>query len=266
MKKAIIAILTFLLFFSISGKGQNIFTPDFVVISGYIQDAKNDSSLNLVNVYNPKTYRGTISDEEGFFRFYALPGDTLLLSSMGYLTAYIPVPDTAARSITDTFYLRRDTFNLPEVNIYGLTRYEQLRYEVKKLDFSDSPEMRARKNLPKINSDNLSYYSRRTDNFGLVASPITALYNAFSKKGKEMRELRRLKARDALQAKIEPRYNVGMVMRITGLDKAEAEEFMEFCDFPASFLLNASEYRIIAEIEEQFERYRVNNDNENKKN
>jgi len=81
-----------------------------------------------------------------------------------------------------------------------------------------------------------------------------------------MRELRRLKARDALQAKIEPRYNVGMVMRITGLDKAEAEEFMEFCDFPASFLLNASEYRIIAEIEEQFERYRVNNDNENKKN
>ncbi|MFP4665044.1 MAG: carboxypeptidase-like regulatory domain-containing protein [Bacteroidales bacterium] len=241
-------------------RAQNILTPDFIVISGHVVDAHNDSVLPLVNVYNPATYKGTITNDEGYFRYYGFPGDTLLLSSMGYLTAYLPVPDTSAQMIADTFYMQRDTFDLPEVSIYGLTKYEQLRYEIKNLDFSDSPEMRARANLPVINSDQLSYYSRRTDNFGLVASPISALYNAFSKEGKEMRKLRELKRRDALQARIEPRYNINLVMRITGLDKSEARKFMDFCDFPVSFLLNATEYRIIAEIEKQFERYRVSND------
>lgn len=241
-------------------RAQDILTPDFIVISGHVVDAHNNSVLSLVNVYNPDTYKGTITNEDGYFRYYAFPGDTLLLSSMGYLTAYLPVPDTSAQMIRDTFYMQRDTFDLPEVSIYGLTKYEQLRYEIKKLDFSDSPEMRARANLPVINQDQLSYYSRRTDNFGLVASPISALYNAFSKEGKEMRKLRELKRRDALQAKIEPRYNVQMVMRITGLNEGQAKDFMAFCDFSDKFLLNASEYRIISEIEKQFERYRVTND------
>lgn len=249
-------ILFGLLLLKLNAGAQHILTPDYIVISGYVKDVQTDSVLPLVNVFNPRTHKGTITDNSGFFRYYAFRGDTLILSSMGYEKSYIPVSDTAYHPITDTFYMHQDVFNIPEVNIYGLSRYEQLRYDIKHLGQVSKPVLNARKNLPEINHDVLSFYSRRTDNFGLVASPITALYNAFSKEGREQRKLRELRQRDALKKAIEPHFNKEMVMNITGLPPAEAEEFMDFCNFSPHYLLNTADYVIVKQILQKFKIYK----------
>ncbi len=248
-----------LLLLQLNAGAQHILTPDYIVVSGYVKDAQTDSVLPLVNVFNPRTQKGTITDNSGFFRYYAFRGDTLILSSMGYMKSYIPVSDTAYHPITDTFYMHQDVFNIPEVNIYGLSRYEQLRYDIKHLGKASKPILNARRNLPEINHDELSFYSRRTDNFGLVASPITALYNAFSKEGREQRKLQELRQRDALKKAIEPHFNKEMVMRITGLPPEEVEDFMEYCNFSPEFLLNTPDYVIVRQILKEFKIYSERN-------
>ncbi|MDA3820603.1 MAG: carboxypeptidase-like regulatory domain-containing protein [Candidatus Delongbacteria bacterium] len=248
-------ILFGLLLLKLNAGAQHILTPDYIVVSGYVKDAQTDSVLPLVNVFNSRTYKGTITDNTGFFRYYAFRGDTLILSSMGYVKSYISVSDTVYYPISDTFYMNQDVFNIPEVNIYGLSRYEQLRYDIKHIGQASKPVLNARKNLPEINHDVLSFYSRRTDNFGLVASPITALYNAFSKEGREQRKLRELRQRDALKKAIEPHFNKELVMRICGLPPEEAEDFMDFCNFSPHFLLNTPDYIIIGRIVKKHKTY-----------
>ncbi|MGC9331710.1 MAG: carboxypeptidase-like regulatory domain-containing protein [Bacteroidales bacterium] len=256
-------ILLGLLLLKLNAGAQYILTPDYIVVSGYVKDAQTDSVLPLVNVFNPRTHKGTITDNSGFFRYYAFRGDTLILSSMGYVKSYIPVSDTTYHPITDIFYMHQDVFNIPEVNICGLSRYEQLRYDIKHLGNASKPVLNARKNLPEINHDVLSFSSRRTDNFGVVASPITALYNAFSKEGREQRKLLELRRQDALKKAIEPHFNKEMVMRITGLPPEEAEEFMAFCNFSPHFLLNTSDYIIVKQIIKKFEIYTLTHKSDN---
>lgn len=252
---SVIKKIFILLIFSVSGfqlYSQSILTPDFHVISGYVYDSKNDSILKNANIYNKRTLKGTITNKEGFFRFYALPGDTLVISSLGYMPEYILLKDTSYNYENKTFYLERDIYNIPQVNVYGLTPYEQLKYDIKTLGMETGPELNARRNFPKINKENQAFFQRGDAGFGLIMSPFSLLYNTFSKKGKEMRKLRETQRRDRIRDKVKKKYNKEMVMRVTGANEKEALEFMEFCDFSPQFILTTSEYTLINAIQKNY--------------
>jgi hypothetical protein len=248
---------------SLSTNAQTILNPDYVVVSGFVMDVENDSALLFANIYNPRTMRGTISDKNGYFRYYALPGDTLWFSNMGYYPLHFAVNGEPGSKIRDTFYLKSRVYKIQDVEILALTRYEKLRYDIKNMKIPRDIE-NARNNFPVVNHNVNAFYDRNNENFGLVLSPISALYDAFSKEGKERRKLAELQRQDAIKAEIEPHFNKTMVMRITGLDDRSAQEFIEFCNFSEEFLLNAPDYYIIEIILEQYEEFCVLKGIENK--
>ncbi len=250
-----ILLITFLFAAEYQLKAQLILNSEFVVVSGVVKDADKDSILMFANVYNMRTRRGTVTDKNGKFRYFAMPGDTLWISSMGYFPLHIAISDSLDK-ITDTFFLKARTFQIPDVEILALTRYEKLRYDVKTMKIPQDLQ-NARDNFPVVNQNLMAFYKRDPETTGLIMSPISALYYAFSKEGKEMRKLAELKRKDAIAEQIEPHFNKEMVHRITGLEGDELTKFMEYCNFSENFLLNAKDFYIIEIILEQFEVYSV---------
>ena len=234
---------------------QLILSSDFVVVSGVVKDADKDSVLVFANVYNMRTMRGTVTNENGWFRYFAVPGDTLWISSMGYYPLHIAIEE-GQEEIRDTFYLKARAYKIPDVEILALTRYEKLRYDVKNMKIPRDVQ-NARDNFPVVNHELMSFYERGNENFGLVVSPISALYYAFSKEGKEIRKLAELQKQDAISKQIEPHFNEEMVHEITGLEGEELQKFMEFCNFSEEFLINSADYYIIELILEQYEDFCV---------
>lgn len=252
-------LLLALFLFSWTGKNvsaQAILNPDFVVVSGYVFDVDKDSVLTFANVYNTRTMRGTITDRNGFFRYYALPGDTLWFSSMGYYPLQYKIIDDPGSRIQDTFYLKARTYKIPDVDILALTRYEKLRYEVKNMEVPRDVK-NARNNFPVVNHNVNAFYERNSESFGLIMSPISALYDAFSKEGKERRKLAELMRQDAIDEKIALKYNEDLVNRVTGFEGDLLIEFMEFCNFSEEFLLNAPDYYLIEILIEQYQAFCV---------
>jgi hypothetical protein len=237
---------------------QGILTPDFVTIQGVVLDAENDSSLVFANVYNTRTMRGTITNKQGEFRYFALPKDTLWFSSLGYYPFYLPITDSVS-VISDTFYLKSRVFEIPDVNILALTKFEKLRYDVKNMKIPKDLE-NANRNFPQINHDVMAFYERNNPNFGLVLSPISALYDVFSREGKERRKLAELMRQDAINQSVSEKFNPKMIQRITGLKEPELTQFIEYCNFSNEFLLKVPDYYLVEIILEQYEHFRVSSE------
>jgi hypothetical protein len=102
-----------------------------VQISGLV--ITNDSIPQYVpyaHVFVREARRGTMTSEEGFFSFAALPGDTIRVSCVGFKTEKLKVPD----SLNDDAYLarvvlKRDTTILQEVVLYPWPTKERFKQE-----------------------------------------------------------------------------------------------------------------------------------------
>ncbi|MDO7740624.1 MAG: carboxypeptidase-like regulatory domain-containing protein, partial [Flavobacteriales bacterium] len=63
-----------------------------VQISGMVVTGDSLSPLSFATVYRMRDSRGTMTDANGFFSIPALEGDTLRVSSMGYIAQQFTVP------------------------------------------------------------------------------------------------------------------------------------------------------------------------------
>ena len=91
-----------------------------VQISGII--VTNDSIPQFVpyaHVVVKRKNRGTISNAQGFFSMAALPGDSLRISTIGFRTEFLVIPDTLSqKEYLARVRLLRDTSLLEEVTLY----------------------------------------------------------------------------------------------------------------------------------------------------
>lgn len=91
-----------------------------IQISGII--VTNDSIAQFVpyaHVVVKRKNRGTISNAQGFFSMAALPGDSLRVSTIGFKTEYLVIPDTLTmKEYLARVRLVRDTSLLEEVTLY----------------------------------------------------------------------------------------------------------------------------------------------------
>lgn len=245
MKRALLVIPVLIL--CMHAFGQIRIPAHSLRVYGIVRDADTHELLLYANVWNNTNKNGTITDTAGNFRLYAYPGDTIRISSMGYVPFRWQVPDSAVMSVFHIFDLEPAVYRLREVPVYGLNKFEKLKYEIKNMKLPEDDISFANRNFPDREVDG-AYYQRDPNSFGLVLSPITALYNAFSKEAKEQRKLRELLERDRIRREVEKKYNVEMIMRITGLDKSEAEQFMKKIDLPDSYILKTSEYNLIRTV------------------
>lgn len=163
MQKRIRSILMlgcFLL--SISLWGQRTYTQDEVIqFSGKVVTADDYGeivALPYSNISVLGTSRGTSADQDGFFSFVALEGDTIVFTQIGYETVSITIPDTLdGHHYSWVQIMTQDSFLLPEAVIFPWPDREHFEIEFLAIDISDDLRDRKDQNLASQVMDELRY-------------------------------------------------------------------------------------------------------------
>lgn len=103
--------------------------------------------LPYVTVLVKNRFKGTISDQHGFFSFVALTGDTVQFSAIGYRNNYYIVPESDRNLYSVLMPLEKDTIELPMAVIYPWPSKEAFKEAFLALQVDDDMYDRARKNL-----------------------------------------------------------------------------------------------------------------------
>lgn len=105
------------LFFTTPGQAQGN-RRKIIQLSGMILGEDSISGLPGVHVYVPKAGRGTSSNPVGFFSMPVLPGDSVVISSVGYVRQHYIVPGNMNEDfLTIIVEMSTDNTYLSEVTI-----------------------------------------------------------------------------------------------------------------------------------------------------
>lgn len=207
-------------------------------VSGIIFDTDSKDRIARTNVLNLSTKVSVYNNLNGEFKIDALPGDMLVFSKADYHADTIKVKDFVPLAI----YMKRMAIQLKEVTI---------------LDSLLDP----RKRLLATRSEYSKAYGSLASNDFLTVGPsgaglgIDAIYNAFSRSGRNARHLRETIQRDYTQNMIDYRFNKTLVGRVTGLKDKQLDDFMLKYRPGYFFVTYASEYEFISSIKNNLRRY-----------
>jgi len=184
------------------------------------------------------TTKGTMADSNGFFTMVISQKDTLRISSLGYHDLYYVKDPYKQTSYYVTLGMRSRIFELDAVEIVSGRKRDlnnpMLRWEYKA------------RFLPKV----WLFYEPTGEPppQADLMSPISYLYDRFSRRGKANRKLRDMVAERARKKRNAVKYNAAKVQKWTGLGDEEIAEFMNFCPMPDAFVDESTEYQIIEKV------------------
>ncbi len=92
-------------------------------ISGYIKNEKTKEAVPFANVWIKGTTQGIMADDNGYFRIDSPRGDTLCVSSVGYLPREIPIKRRQDKMVT--LFLKEETQMLGAVTVKPRKRYSK---------------------------------------------------------------------------------------------------------------------------------------------
>ena len=102
--------------------------------------------------------------------------------------------------------------------------------------------------------------TRQVTGIEVLRSPITALYQAFSKKEKSKRTVAKWEFRDDQSKIVQELLRTYVAYKIVDLTEEQFEDFVIFLNIDETFLKTASEMDLIVFIQDKFEHYMIIND------
>lgn len=254
-KANVFVIMLFPIAFLQVAYGQDNIRP-FQMIRGRLVNSRTGSPVVFAQVINKELRSGVLSDSVGFFSLTARMNDTLYIKSINFNPITIPVSDSLLWQFrVAVIPLTEQVYELGTVDIYGWGNYQEFKY---KILHTPAPEDKSKK----LQDELVRAIRKGPRNGGQVqmgiplGSPITALYNVFSKEGKFHRRYERVKERDRVFLLTFQKFNRDIVAQITGLTGSLLDEFMLFCKPDDEFLLVASDYDLYHRILDDYEHFK----------
>ncbi|MCD6069222.1 MAG: hypothetical protein K0S33_4048 [Bacteroidetes bacterium] len=230
--KRLCSILLFALI-AFSGQAQREFQ-----VSGIILDEDSTSAIPFAYAINKQSGNGAVSDFNGQFTIKGFSGDTLSFSFLGYHKKEIVVKHI--KSVNDStkqflkVILRREVYSLGtfNVNAFKIKPYER-------------EYMERFINKPRITGINV------------VESPITAIYDQFSHKGRANRKLAALFEQMLIDEQVAQKFNPEILRRLTGDENIDFEKFKKYCyNVNDYFIINHEGYDLYAPIMDCYKRWK----------
>jgi len=250
MKKIILFFLFIFFFLNLFSQQKNY--------SSSVFDGITFIPISGANIYNLNTKRYTFTDDNGNFTIAASVNDTLIISKSIYRQIIVVISKKNLDIFNEDYYLYYKAILLKEVKVISLNpNYEQFKRELVQMKLPD-----IYKNLDgieiteqdKINAE----YSTKGPNLlrnTAFSSPITYLYNSFSKKAKMKQLYSEMLQYEEEIEKVPTKYNREIVSEITGLKGDTLMEFMLFCRFSYYDIIRWSEQEIVNTIKNKYFEY-----------
>jgi len=209
------------------------------VVDGIVVDKYTNERIAIVNIRNVTAGHDIYDNLKGEYNIAASIGDILIFSKDGYYPDTIKVENYNSRAI----YLKRTGIQLDEVTIRDTVLNPQNRLAATKREYNKAYGSLSNKDLLSLSPG------------AGVGLSIDALWNSFSRSGRNAERLRNEIQGDYYQNVIDYRYNRTYVSKITGLKDEQLTEFMRRYRPGYWFVTNASEYDFITYIKANYKRY-----------
>ncbi|MBO9639995.1 MAG: hypothetical protein J7576_17630 [Siphonobacter aquaeclarae] len=211
-------------------------------LTGVAQNDSTHAPINMATVRNLRTQDVTRTNKTGTFLLLAKPGDRIRINCNGCEETTALVDSSGRDLIVNikqfTFLTEGTTLN--EVEVTGKSEAE-----IKNQIEAVLKEPTAKKNMS------------TGQVLDMAQSPISLLYELFSKRAKGLRKLAVFQQEDRKHKLAETRYNEQFVNQITKLEGLELEQFMRFCPIPDDFILRSSEYDLMQKVKDCYKKFKA---------
>jgi len=211
-------------------------TPKYII--GKVLDQETGRAVTNASVINKRSQAVGRTNQAGAYYIQIQPGDSVVITSPTHGRAAFFWDGTTAQPVMRMKrQLADNAITLNEVTIRGKQEAE-LKRELEQI----LSEPAARRNLSFGQALNLA------------DSPITMLYEMFSKRAKADRKLAVLMQEDRRHRLADYRLDL-IAGRATDLKGDNLDQFKEFCDFDDLFILQSSEYDLTYAILQKLKSY-----------
>jgi carboxypeptidase-like protein len=205
-------------------------------IKGKVVESDSSSAIPFVYIINKSNGNGTMSDNEGRFSMSTNINDTLICSYIGYAKAYIPVKQLKADANGEVRLLMQQILiNLSTVNV---TTFKIKPYERDYMnDIIDRSKIKT------------------LDYFG---SPFTAMYNQFSKEGRQVRKLAKIFEDIMEEEQVQQKLSREILVKLTGDDAIDYEGFRKYCYYVSNYYIITHEgFDLYSRVMECYRKYKA---------
>lgn len=206
-----------------------------VLVKGKVMDTLRPQNFYNLMVINKSTGRGVFGQPDGDFSAYSKPGDKIALSVKGYpIYEFIAAPDSNCQCQV-LAYIEPLPKEIKEVVVRPLKTLEQIKKERESLALRET---------------------RQVSGIEALQSPITALYQAFSKKEQNKQWIAQQQYKDNQKKVVQELLRLYVAYEIIELDEEEFDDFVTFLNVDPDFLKTASEMELVLFIKDKFEHFR----------
>lgn len=205
---------------------------------GRVEDTIQSQGFYNLMVINKTTQRGVFGNANGSFSVYANAGDVIAFSVKGYVTKTVTVrPDENCQmKLFLALSIRVQEFD--EVTVYPIKSLKEIKEEREQLSMRET---------------------RTVTGVDMLQSPITALYERFSKKAQSQRIVAEMEFKDNQRKVMKELLRLYVSYDVVYLSEEDIEGFIYFLNMDDHFLRTSSDYELIVFIKDKLEHYKALN-------
>jgi len=240
-----VAFLFLFLFLSISVFSQTTdeIDPMPIKLKGQILNLEDETPVPNAIVINLRTHNTISADLQGRFMMDMLNIDSLSISSLGFSKSVAHIPANYNEMNVLILYAKPIRFALPDVNVSG---------QQKKVNMDGVPVAKKNNIAPELRGD---AYNKKPPVIAALLTPASFLQYHLSKSEREKRETRKAIVSEKQWEVISQYYNKKLVIDLTGLNNAQADNFMIYINSKGLLNQMTNEYDVRNIIKEQYKIY-----------
>lgn len=212
------------------------FAQQQVTVHGQVQGGDGEKTFYDLMIVNRRLRTGTFGEVDGGFTVTALRNDTLLIGAGGYVTRTVPLseyPDAELASLR--VVLRPWEIELKPVAVLPERTLKQIQEDIDKLGYNES--------------------DYRTSGVDAFQSPITFLYQEFSRRERSKRQVAQMRNEDAKRELLRELLHKYVEYEIINLGDESFDDFIDFCAVPDDVIKGLSQYDFLIYVKKKYELY-----------
>lgn len=199
---------------------------------------KENSKLPLTRlmIINKRTNNGSFADAEGKFTLTIFPTDTIVFSAIGFKVRNICFKDSLSNgNVNFSIALSKLHYELKEVSVFANRSLNEIQNDIDKLGVDKS-------------------YS--TSGANAFESPITALYERFSKFEKSKRKVAEWENEDLKRDVLKDLFHLYVKYDVIDLKDEEFDAFIKYLNLNDDFIKSATQFELIMAIKGKYESFK----------
>lgn len=209
-----------------------------VLFSGKVIDTLRPQNFYNLMVINRMTGQGVFGQPNGSFSAYVNDGDSISLTVKEYSVINLVVHADSNCQYKAKFFIHGKPKELKEIEVRPLKSLEEIKEEREALAMRET---------------------RMVTGIEVMQSPITALYQAFSKKEQNKRWIAEQTYKDDQRKIVQELLRLYVAYDIINLSEEEFDQFISFLNINENFLKTATEMELITFIQDKYVHFRIIN-------